>query len=137
MVIVTPGNVPSDGASDPANEVLVPVAQEFARASAVTLIAGAAAPSGQAGSAISVVRSSSVSSKVSTIDNADTTQGQITVMQAIARQLAGGQPSSYGISGATSVSPTPAPTASQTAATGTQPTAQPTKTGNGGKQVKK
>jgi hypothetical protein len=136
-VIVAPGNVPADGASDPANEVLVPVAQEFAGASAVTLIAGAAAPSGQAGSAISVVRSDSVSSKVSTIDNADTTQGQITVMQAIARQLAGGQPSSYGISGATSLSPTPAPTASQTATPGTQPTGQPTKTGNGGKQVNK
>jgi hypothetical protein len=137
VVIVVPGSVPSDGANDPANEVLVAIAQEFASASAVTLIAGAAAPSGQAGSAISVVRSDSVSSRVSTIDNADTTQGQITVMQAIARQLAGGQPTSYGISGAASLSPTPAPTASQTAAPGTQPTGQPTRTGNGGKQVKK
>jgi hypothetical protein len=137
VVIVTPGSVPSDGANDPANEVLVAIAQEFASASAVTLIAGAAVPSGQAGSAISVVRSNSVSSRVATIDNADTTQGQITIMQAIAMQLAGGQPGSYGISGAASLSPTPAPTASQTAAPGTQPTAQPAKTGNGGKQVKK
>ncbi len=117
--------------------MLVAVAQEFARASAVTVIAGATAPSGQAGSAISVVRSSDVSGRVSTVDNADRTQGQITVMQAIAMQLAGGQPSSYGVSGATSVSPTPAPTASQAPTTNSQPTGQPTSTGNSGKQVNK
>jgi hypothetical protein len=137
VVIVPSGDVPANGANDPGNQVLVVVAQELASASAVTVAAGATAPSGQAGSAISVVRSSSVSGQVSTIDNADGTQGQITVMQAIAAQLAGGQPSSYGISGAASVSPAPAPTASQAPTTGTQPTGQPTKTGNGGKQVKK
>jgi hypothetical protein len=133
VVIVAPGSVPADGASDPANRVLVAVGREFASAGAVTVIAGAATPSGQAGSAISVVRSNSVSSKVSTVDNADTTQGQITVMQAIAMQLAGGRPSSYGISGAASVSPAPAPTAPQTPT----PSTQPSSTGNGGKQVKK
>jgi Copper transport outer membrane protein, MctB len=140
-VIVTPGSVPADGASDPANEVLVAIAQAFASASAVTVIAGDSAHSGQPGSAISVVRSSSVSSQVSTIDNADTTQGQITVMQAIAMQLAGGKPSSYGMSGASSVSPDPVPTPAVTATPSTPPTAgQHTTgqhTGNGGKQVKK
>jgi hypothetical protein len=124
-VIVTPDSVPSDGASDPTNEVLVAIAQAFASASAVTVIAGATAPSGQSGSAISVVRGSSVSAQVSTIDNADSTQGQITVMQAIATQLAGGKPSSYGISGASSVSPSPAPTPVPTAAASTQPARQP------------
>ena len=125
-VIVAPGSVSSNGASDPTNRVLVAVAQEFANVSAVTVIAGPTTASGQPGSAISRVRSSSVSGQVSTIDNADTTQGQITVMQAIATQLAGGKPSSYGISGANAVSPVPAPTPTATATpSAPQTTGQP------------
>jgi hypothetical protein len=137
VVIVAPGSVPADGASNPANLVLVAVGRAFAGVGAVTAIAGATTPSSQAGSAISVVRASGVSGQVSTVDNADTTQGQITVMQAVAMQLAGGQPSSYGISGATSVSPDPVPTAPQTPTASTQPTGQPTNAGNGGKKVNK
>jgi hypothetical protein len=133
VVIVAPGGVPAAGASDPANEVLVAIAQQFAAASGATVAAGSAGTSGQQGSAISALRTSSASSQVSTVDNADTTQGQITVMQAIAVLLAGGKPSSYGISGAAAVSPDPVPT--PTTAT-TSPATQPT-TGNGGTPVKK
>jgi hypothetical protein len=133
VVIVAPGGVPAAGASDPANEVLVAIAQQFAAASGATVAAGSTGTSGQQGSAISVLRTSSASSQVSTVDNADTTQGQITVMQAIAVLLAGGKPSSYGISGAASVGPDPVPT--PTTAT-TSPATQPT-TGNGGTPVKK
>ena len=137
-VIVAPGSVPSSGASDPTNRVLVAIAHEFASASAVTVIAGPTAVSGQPGSAISMVRSSSVSGQVSTIDNADTTQGQITVMQAIATQLAGGKPSSYGISGANAVSPVPAPTPTATATPSAPPTTGSPKTGpSTGKKVRK
>jgi hypothetical protein len=132
VVIVAPGSVPAAGASDPANEVLVAIAQQFAAASDATVAVGSTGTSGQPGSAISVLRSSSASSAVSTVDNADTTQGQITVMQAIAAVLAGGKPGSYGISGA-AVSPVPVPTP---AAATTSPATQPT-TGNGGPPVKK
>jgi hypothetical protein len=132
-VIIVPGSVPAAGDSDPANEVLVAIAQQFAAASGATVAAGSTGTSGQQGSAISVLRTSSASSQVSTVDNADTTQGQITVMQAIAVLLAGGKPSSYGISGAAAVNPDPMPTP---AATATTPTTQPT-TGNGGTTVKK
>ena len=125
-VLIAPGAVPATGASDPANEVLVAIAQEFASRSGATVVAGPASASGQQGSAIAVVRSSSASAMVSTVDNADTTQGQITVMQAIAVQLAGGKPSSYGISGAASVSPTPAPT--PTTAASAPATPPPTRT---------
>jgi hypothetical protein len=135
VVIVAPGGVPAAGASDPANEVLVAIAQQFAAASGATVAAGSTGTSGQQGSAISVLRNSSASSQVSTVDNADTTQGQITVMQAIAALLAGGKPSSYGISGGASAGPDPVPTATPTAAT-TSPATQPT-TGNGGTPVKK
>jgi hypothetical protein len=114
-VLITPGGVPAAGSSDPAGEVLVAIAQQFASASGAPVVAGPVAASGQQGSAIAVLRSSSASAVVSTVDNADTTQGQITVMQAIAVQLAGGKPSSYGISGAASVSPDPVPTPTGTA----------------------
>ena len=111
-IIVTTGSAPSDGSSDPANRVLVAVAQEFASASTATVVAGNA--SGDvSGSAMSVLRASSVAGDVSTIDNADTTTGQITVIQALATQAQGGKAGSYGVdTGASSVGPSPAPTPS-------------------------
>jgi hypothetical protein len=107
-VLVTPQSAPAGGPNDPANEVLLAVAQQFAQASAATLVAGPAAGSAQPGSAISVLRSSGVSAQVSSVDNADSTLGQISAIWALAQQLAGGKPNSYGISGA-SVSPTVPP----------------------------
>jgi hypothetical protein len=111
-IIVTPGSAPSDGSSDPENQVLVAVAQEYAAESTATVAAGnASGDSG--GSAMSVLRSSNVAGDVSTIDNADTTTGQITVIQALASQAQTGKAGSYGVdSGATSGGPSPAPTPS-------------------------
>ena len=114
-VIVTPQTAPSDGPNDPANRVLLAVAQEFADASAATVVAGGTTGSAQAGSAISVLRSSSVSGQVSSVDNADSTLGQISVAEALAMQAAGRKPNSYGISGASAVSPLPLPSPSATA----------------------
>jgi len=120
-VIVTPQSAPADGADDPANQVLLAVAQEFAGASSATLVAGDVTGSAQAGSAMSVLRASSVSSLVSSVDNADMTLGQITVVQALAAQLAGAKPNSYGISGASALSPVPMPSPTATATTTPQP----------------
>jgi Copper transport outer membrane protein, MctB len=117
-VLITPGTAPTDGTNDPADQVLLAVAQEFATASAATLAAGSVAGSAPAASAISVLRSSSVSSQVSSVDNADTVLGQISTMWALANQLAGGKPNSYGISGASAVSPdvpSPVPSVTPTA----------------------
>ena len=140
-VVDTPQSAPADGANDPANQVLLAVAQEFANASAVTLVAGSTTGSAQAGSAISVVRSSSVSSSVSSVDNADTTLGQISAVEALAVQLAGGKPNSYGVSGASAVSPpsvpTPTPSASATVSPTTSSTPHPHTTGKGTTPVKK
>jgi hypothetical protein len=134
-VLVTPANAPSDGANDPANQVLMAITQEFASASAATVVAGSTAGSAQSGSAISVLRSSSVSSDASSVDDADMTLGQITVVEALATQLAGGKPNSYGIPGASAVSPNPLPSAapSATATASEQPHAKAT--GKGGKSV--
>jgi hypothetical protein len=135
-VIVTPATVPTDGQNDPASQVLLVVAQEFASLSAATVVAGSTAGSG-AGSAISVLRSSSVSSQVSTVDNADTTIGQVSTIWALANQLDGEKANSYGISGASAVSPVPSAVPSVTPSPSTTPTSRPTKTGKGDKSVKK
>jgi Copper transport outer membrane protein, MctB len=127
VVIVTPQTAPSDGANDPANQVLLAVAQEFATASAATLVAGSTTGSAQPGSAMSVLRSSSVASAVSSVDNADTTLGQISVMEALAVQIQGGKPNSYGVSGASAVSPAaPSPSVSPSISPSSSPTGTPT-----------
>jgi Copper transport outer membrane protein, MctB len=136
-VIVTPATAPSDGQNDPANQVLLAVAQEFAPASAATIVVGSTAGSAASGSAISVLRSSSVSSEVSSVDNADTTIGQVSTIWALGGQLHGAKPNSYGISGASAVSPVPLPVPSATPSTTTSPTPRSTKTGKGDKSVKK
>ena len=137
-VIVTPAAAPADGQNDPANQVLLAVAQEFATLSAQTIVTGSTAGSAS-GSAIAVLRSSSISSQVSSVDNADTIIGQVSTMWAFSYQLRGGKPNSYGISGASAVSPVPSaePSASPTPTPTITPTPHPTKTGKGGKSVKK
>ena len=113
-VVVAPQAAPADGPNDPANQVLLAAAAQFAGASAATLVAGPAASSAASASAISVLRGSSVSGQVSSVDNADTRLGQISAIWALADQLAGLKPGSYGLSGASAVSPVPLPVPSQT-----------------------
>ena len=114
-VLVTAQSAPAGGGTDPLDQVLVPVAEELAANSSAAVAAGVSANSGS-GSPISVLRASSAASKVSTVDNADFVIGQSVVIQALAAELDGGSPGSYGIaSGASAVAPTPAPTAGATA----------------------
>ena len=135
-VIVAPGSAPADGANDPANQVLLALAQEFATMSAATLVAGSVAGTTPAGSAISVLRGSSVAGSVSSVDDADTTLGQISTMWAFATQLAGGKPNSYGVLGASAVSPAvPLPVPSVTPSVTSTPTQSAT--GEAGKTVGK
>jgi hypothetical protein len=133
-VIVTPQSVPTDGQNDPGNKVLLALAQQFANGSAATIVAGSSAGSSP-GSAISVLRSSSVSRQVSSVDDADTTLGQISSIWALAAQKAGEKANSYGISGASAVSPVPLPELS--AAPTITPTPHKTAKGKGTTSVKK
>ena len=111
-VIVTPATAPSDGNSDPVNQAVVALAQEFGQASRATLVAGSSAGSGQ-GSAISAVRSSGAANNASTVDNADSVVGQIVAVQALEQQMNGHKPGSFGTqSNANSAGPSPAPTPS-------------------------
>ncbi len=115
--------------------MLLAITQEFASASSATVVAGGTAGSAQPGSAISVLRSSSVSALVSSVDNADATLGQISVIEALAVQLAGGKPNSYGISGASAVSPAPLPSPSSTATATASATPKPKATGKARKKT--
>jgi Copper transport outer membrane protein, MctB len=123
-VIVTPQTAPADGSTDPLDLLLAPVAEELAAKSSATVVAGVSANSGP-GSPIAVLRASSVASKVSTVDDADFVAGQSVVIQALATQLNGGNPGSYGFAnGASAVAPSPAPTPS----TSSSPTASASST---------
>jgi Copper transport outer membrane protein, MctB len=120
-VIVTPASAPAAGNSDPANQAIVSLAQEFGSVSEATVVAGPSAGSGQ-GSAISAVRSSGAANGVSTVDNADQVIGQIVAVQALHQQLTGHKPGSYGTqSGANAAGPSPAPTPSGSAPASSRP----------------
>ena len=111
-VIVTPNSIPQDGNSDPANQAVVALAQEFGASSQATVVVGASATSSP-GSAISAVRSSGAANDASTVDNADTVVGQIVAVQALEQQMNGKKPGSFGTqSDANTAGPSPAPTAS-------------------------
>jgi hypothetical protein len=133
-VIVTPDTAPADGQNDPGTQVLLAMAQEFAGASAATVVVGSTAGSSPAGSPIGVLRASSVASLVSSVDNADSIIGQVSTIWALQDQLGGGKPNSYGISGASAVSPVPSTVPSATPTISPSPHA--TKTGKGDKSVK-
>ena len=123
-VIVTAATPPSGGTSDPANQAVVSLAQEFGSSSQATVVAGPSAGSGQ-GSAISAVRASGAANNASTVDNADEVNGQIVVVQALSQQLNGHKPGSYGTqSDATSAGPSPAPAPSGSPSAGTKTTSK-------------
>jgi hypothetical protein len=133
-VIVTPDTAPADGQNDAGTQVLLAMAQEFAGESAATVVVGSTAGSA-AGSPIAALRASSVASLVSTVDNADSIIGQVSTIWALAEQLRGRKPNSYGISGASAVSPVPLPVPSATPTI--SPTPHATQTGKGDTSVKK
>jgi Copper transport outer membrane protein, MctB len=122
-VVVTPQYAPSDGSADQLDQILIPLVQELAAKSAATVVVGSSAGSG-AGSPIALLRSNSVSSQVSTVDDADLAAGQTVAMQALAVELAGGKAGSYGFTanGASAIAPSPAPTPSASASVSATPT---------------
>jgi hypothetical protein len=128
-VIVTPQDAPAGGQDDPVNQVLLAITPVLADASAAAVAVGSTAAVTQQGSAISVLSGASVSAQVSTVNNADTTLGQITTVEALAAELAGAKPGSYGIPGAAAVAPDPLPSP---AATATAPAAGSSGTGKSG-----
>ena len=114
-MVVTPQTPLSDGTADPLAQVLGPFAQELANVSSGTVVAGSASASG-AGSPIAELRATSVASHVSSVDDADTVRGQISVVSALYATLTGGAAGSYGINSGSypALSPTDTPSPSST-----------------------
>jgi len=111
-IVVIPSTAPSGGDNDPANQGLITLSQELNTAGLGTVMAGSVSGS-LAGSAIDALRSSSVASQISTVDNADTEFGQIVTVQALWEALNGHKSGSYGEDSTSSAAaPTPAPSPS-------------------------
>jgi Copper transport outer membrane protein, MctB len=106
-VLVTPSGSPQQSVS----QVLVAVAQELKVAGSETVMAGAVSSIGP-GSAINA--EVSAGNIVSTVDNADTEIGQITVVQALRFLLNGKSPAAWGAEPAAAPSPAPTPVSTPT-----------------------
>jgi hypothetical protein len=109
-IIVAPSVPPGDNDSSPANLALIAVAEQLAKTSHATVLAGSQPGSGP-GSAIDEIAGAG---KVSTVDSADQPVGQIVTVQALRELLAGRQPTSYGVGPGTAPSPAPTPSSSPT-----------------------
>ena len=119
-VVIIPGTPPATSGASTASQTLVTVAQQLNLAGNGTVVAGQVSGSGP-GSAIDVLRSGSRADHFSSVDNADTTIGQIVVAQALYEQMTEGRSGNYGsLASATTAAPSPAPTPSpSTTATST------------------
>ncbi len=126
-VVIIPGTPPATSGTSSASQTLVTVAQQLNLAGNGTVLAGQIAGSGT-GSAIDLLRTGGHTDHFSSVDDADTTIGQIVVVQALYEQMTAGRSGNYGaLASATAAAPSPAPTPSPSAtATSTvQQTASP------------
>ena len=105
-VLLTPASAGSSNAQTNAtNQALAAVAEQLHSASLGTVMAGSLG----AVSPNSAIAIESGSGHVSTVDNADTSIGQIMVVQALAQLRDGKAPAAYGVEPATAPSPAPTP----------------------------
>jgi hypothetical protein len=118
-VVVVPGTVPPSSTSGPFNLALISLANDLQEAGKGAVLVGPLQGSGPH-SAIDAVNSGAAGVALSTVDNADTTTGQIMVAQALTELLKpNASPTAYGVRPATvpspapSASPSPSPTPSQ------------------------
>ena len=120
-VVVIPANPPTLGDTDPANLALISLGQQLRTASRGVVLAGSL-PGSAVGSAIDELINGSTGIHLSSVDDANSEDGQILVVQALSYLLLGHKPAAYGVyAGAV---PTPAPTPSPTPSP--TPTSTPT-----------
>jgi Copper transport outer membrane protein, MctB len=125
-VVVIPATPPTLGDADPANLALISLGQQLRTASRGVVLAGSLPGSG-VGSAIDEVINGSTGIHLSSVDDANSEDGQIMVAQALSYLLLGHKPAAYGelASAVPTPAPTPSPTPSPT------PTPTPTHTSRG------
>ncbi len=125
-VVVLPATVPPATTSGPFNLALISLAQDLQQASKGALLAGSLKGSGP-NSAIDAVIGGAAGVPLTTVDNAETVVGQITVAWALNELLTGKKPSAYGVRPPNAV-PSPAPSASPSpSASSSQPTRKKTR----------
>lgn len=122
-VVVTTNSALSDGTSDPLAQVLAPFAAGLASTNS-TVVAGSAGTSGT-GSPMAVFRQSgsAITSKISSVDDADSVRGDITVVEALYGEINGEPAGSWGIDSNDSY-----PTITATTPASPSPSSTPTKT---------
>jgi len=108
VVLVAPGGSPPQTGS----AVLVALAAQLKHASSGTVMAGA---DESIGTQSIISNENSSADNVSTVDNADTETGQITVVQALRYALDGKLPAAYGVASGNVPSPAPTPSGTPTA----------------------
>ena len=109
-VVVLPATAPPATTSGPFNLALISLAQDLQQASKGALLAGSLKGSGPR-SAIEAVIGGVAGVPLTTVDNAETVVGQITVAWALNELLTGKPPTAYGVRPPNAV-PSPAPSAS-------------------------
>ncbi len=95
-VVVPPATPPSGNDASPGNQILIAVAQALQAAGHGVVLASSLAGSGP-GSAVDALSSGAISAALTTVDNADTTSGQISVVWALTQLLAGHKAMAYGV----------------------------------------
>jgi Copper transport outer membrane protein, MctB len=109
-LVITPANPQTGATATAANQALTAVATALGSASMAVVMAGPSA-SADPGGAIAALRGSNSAQQVSSVDDADTAIGQVTVAWAFSRQLSSHQVGSYGTgAGASGIAPSPPPT---------------------------
>ena len=134
-VVITPANPLTGPAAGASNQTLTAVAAALSNADLATVMAGPV-NSTESGGAVAALRGNGSANKVSSVDGADTTLGQIVAVQALAEQMMTHKPGSFGIvgSGATQAGPSPIPSTSMTPVAGTSSPAPAARTKAGSRQ---
>jgi hypothetical protein len=124
-VVVIPASPPTLGDTDPANLALISLGEQLRTASRGVVMAGSLPGSGS-GSAIDELVYGSTGIQLSSVDDANSEEGQITVAQALSYLVLGHKPTAYGYY--PDAFPSPAPTPSPTPTPTPTPTSTPSPT---------
>lgn len=119
-VVIIPSNPPPGGDSDPANLALISLAYQLRLASRGLVLAGPLSASGP-GSAIDELINGNTGVQLSSVDDADSEQGQIMVAQALASLTDGQKAAAYGPGPGAVPSPAPSDPPSPTPSKSAKP----------------
>jgi hypothetical protein len=125
-VVVIPATPPALGDTDPENLALLSLSRQLRTASRGVVLAGSLPGSG-VGSAIDELTTGNTGIQLSSVDDANSEDGQIMVAWALSYLLSGHKPAAYGVYASAVPTPAPPPSPSPTPT----PTPTPTHTSRG------